>query len=122
MDPLETPINELPWVNASFGRGLARLGIETWRDLVEHYPRRHEDRSRFGRFPTASSETPTCIRGVITKITGRYFARRKIVEATGRRPQTIVADLDTLEGRDRIVAACPEPVPPSVKGVRTTTG
>jgi 3-oxoacyl-[acyl-carrier protein] reductase len=33
----------------------------------------------------------------------------KIVEVIGRRPQTIVADLDTLEGRDRIVAACPEP-------------
>jgi ATP-dependent DNA helicase RecG len=82
MDPLETPIRELAWVNPSLGRGLSRLGIETWWDLLEHYPRRHEDRSRFGRFPTASSETPTCIRGVITKITGRYFARRKIVEAT----------------------------------------
>jgi len=82
MDPLETPIRDLAWVNPSLGRGLTRLGIETWRDLLEHYPRRHEDRSRFGRFPTASSETPTCIRGVITRITGRYFARRKIVEAT----------------------------------------
>jgi len=82
MDPLETPIRDLAWINPSFGRGLTRLGIETWRDLLEHYPRRHEDRSRFGRFPTASSEMPTCIRGVITKITGRYFARRKIVEAT----------------------------------------
>ena len=82
MDPLETPIRDLAWVNPSLGRGLTRLGIETWRDLLEHYPRRHEDRSRFGRFPTASSEIPTCIRGVITKITGRYFARRKIVEAT----------------------------------------
>ena len=82
MDPLETPIRDLGWVNPSLGRGLTRLGIETWRDLLEHYPRRHEDRSRFGRFPTASSETPTCICGVITKITGRYFARRKIVEAT----------------------------------------
>jgi ATP-dependent DNA helicase RecG len=82
MDPLETPIRELAWVNPSLNRGLSRLGIETWWDLLEHYPRRHEDRSRFGRFPTASSETPTCIRGVITKITGRYFARRKVVEAT----------------------------------------
>ena len=82
MDPLETPIRDLAWVNPSLGRGLTRLGIETWRDLLEHYPRRHEDRSRFGQFPTASSETPTCIRGVITRITGRYFARRKIVEAT----------------------------------------
>jgi ATP-dependent DNA helicase RecG len=82
MDPLETPIRDLAWVNPPLGRGLTRLGIETWRDILEHYPRRHEDRSRFGRFPTASSEIPTCIRGVITKITGRYFARRKIVEAT----------------------------------------
>jgi ATP-dependent DNA helicase RecG len=82
MDPLETPIRDLAWVNPPLSRGLARLGIETWRDILEHYPRRYEDRSRFGRFPTASSETPTCIRGVITKITGRYFARRKIVEAT----------------------------------------
>jgi ATP-dependent DNA helicase RecG len=82
MDPLETPIRDLAWVNPPLGRGLTRLGIETWRNILEHYPRRHEDRSRFGRFPTASSETPICIRGVITKITGRYFARRKIVEAT----------------------------------------
>jgi ATP-dependent DNA helicase RecG len=82
MDPLETPIRDLAWVNPPLGRGLTRLGIETWRDILEHYPRRHEDRSRFGRFPTASSETPTCIRGLIIKVTGRYFARRKIVEAT----------------------------------------
>jgi ATP-dependent DNA helicase RecG len=82
MDPLETPIRELAWVNPPLGRGLTRLGVETWRDLLEHYPRRHEDRSRFGRFPIASSETPTCIRGVITNVTGRYLARRKIVEAT----------------------------------------
>jgi ATP-dependent DNA helicase RecG len=82
MDPLETPIREFSWINPALGRGLSRLGITTWRDLVEHYPRRHEDRSRFGRFPTAGSETPTCIRGVITKVTGRYFSGRKIVEAT----------------------------------------
>jgi ATP-dependent DNA helicase RecG len=82
MDPLEVSIRELGWVNPLLGRGLARLGIETWRDILEHYPRRHEDRSQFGLFPTAGSETPTCIRGVITKISGRYFARRKIVEAT----------------------------------------
>jgi 3-oxoacyl-[acyl-carrier protein] reductase len=37
------------------------------------------------------------------------LAVTKIFEATGRRPQTIAADLDTLEGRDRIVAACAEP-------------
>jgi ATP-dependent DNA helicase RecG len=82
MDPLEAPVRELGWVNPLLGRGLSRLGIETWRDILEHYPRRHEDRSQFSRFPTASSETPTCIRGVITKLSGRYFARRKIVEAT----------------------------------------
>jgi 3-oxoacyl-[acyl-carrier protein] reductase len=37
------------------------------------------------------------------------LAAGKIFEATGRRPQTVVADLNTLQGQDKIVAACPEP-------------
>ncbi|HUO23890.1 MAG TPA: SDR family oxidoreductase [Caulobacteraceae bacterium] len=36
-------------------------------------------------------------------------AAEAIFAATGRRPKTIAADLNTLEGRDKIVAACPEP-------------
>ncbi|NKF24149.1 SDR family oxidoreductase [Solimonas marina] len=52
--------------------------------------------------------------GCIVYLNGRNqdvleAAAAAIEVETGRRPQLIVADLDTEEGRARIVAACPEP-------------
>ncbi|MBV8277411.1 MAG: ATP-dependent DNA helicase RecG, partial [Verrucomicrobia bacterium] len=75
-------IEELDWVPSPMVRPLNRLGIKTWRDLLEHYPRRHEDRAEFSRFPTSSSDKPICVRGIVQKVTSRYFSGRSIVEAT----------------------------------------
>ena len=61
---------------------IQRLGIATWRQLLEHYPRRYEDRTRFAAFPTGSSEESICLRGIIQKISAQYFGGRKIVEVT----------------------------------------
>jgi ATP-dependent DNA helicase RecG len=82
MDPLAATIDELDWVPSPMVRPLNRLGIKTWRDLLEHYPRRHEDRAEFSRFPTSSSDKPICVRGIVQKVTSRYFSGRNIVEAT----------------------------------------
>jgi ATP-dependent DNA helicase RecG len=82
MDPLAATIDELDWVPSPMVRPLNRLGIKTWRDLLEHYPRRHEDRAEFNRFPTSSSDKPICVRGIVQKVTSRYFSGRNIVEAT----------------------------------------
>jgi ATP-dependent DNA helicase RecG len=82
MDALATTIDELDWVPSPMVRPLNRLGIKTWRDLLEHYPRRHEDRAEFSRFPTSSSDKPICVRGILHKVTSRYFSGRNIVEAT----------------------------------------
>src|SRR5262249_4893417 len=41
-----------------------------------------EDRTRFAAFPTDSSEEPICLRGIIEKVSTRFFGGRKIVEAT----------------------------------------
>jgi ATP-dependent DNA helicase RecG len=82
MDPLDTSLGELDWVPSPMVRPLNRLEIKTWRDLLEHYPRRHEDRAEFSRFPTSSSDKPLCVRGVVEKVTSRYFSGRNIVEAT----------------------------------------
>ena len=82
MDPLAATIDELDWVPSPMVRQLNRLGIKTWRDLLEHYPRRHEDRAEFSRFPTSSSDKPICVRGIVQKVTSRYFSGRNIVEAT----------------------------------------
>ena len=82
MNALATTIDELDWVPSPMVRPLNRLGIKTWRDLLEHYPRRHEDRAEFSRFPASSSDKPICVRGILHKVTSRYFSGRNIVEAT----------------------------------------
>jgi ATP-dependent DNA helicase RecG len=82
MDPLDATIDELDWVPSPMVRPLTRFGINTWRDLLEHYARRHEDRAEFSRFPTSSSDKPICVRGIVQKVTSRYFSGRSIVEAT----------------------------------------
>src|SRR5207245_8904701 len=40
---LETPVTELARVSETYGERLHRLGIDTVRDLLRHYPRRHRD-------------------------------------------------------------------------------
>ena len=82
MDPIDSTLAALDWVPSPMVRPLNRLEITTWRELLEHYPRRHEDRAEFSRFPTSSSEKPICVRGVVNKVTSRYFSGRNIVEAT----------------------------------------
>src|SRR6516225_8599488 len=82
VNELDRDFNSLAWVPEPKRKLLERLGLVTWRHLLEHYPRRYEDRARFGPFPTTGSEEAVCIRGVIGKISARYFGGRKIVEAT----------------------------------------
>jgi ATP-dependent DNA helicase RecG len=79
---LDQRLEQLAWVPEPKRKLIQRLGIETWRDLLEHYPRRYEDRTRFAAFPTDSSEEPICLRGIIEKVSTRFFGGRKIVEAT----------------------------------------
>jgi ATP-dependent DNA helicase RecG len=82
VNELDQHLDSLDWVPEPKRKLLKRLGLATWRDLLEHYPRRYEDRARFSSFPTAGSEEAVCIRGVIVKVSARYFGSRKIVEVT----------------------------------------
>jgi ATP-dependent DNA helicase RecG len=78
---LDQPLEKVAWVPEPQRKLIRRLGIDTWRQLLEHYPRRYEDRTRFAVFPTAGSEEPICLRGLVQKVSARYFGGRKIVEA-----------------------------------------
>ena len=82
VNALDQRLEQLAWVPEPKRKLIQRLGIETWRELLEHYPRRYEDRTRFAAFPTESSEEPICLRGIIGKVSARFFGGRKIVEAT----------------------------------------
>jgi ATP-dependent DNA helicase RecG len=82
MNELDQSLEGLNWVQEPKLKLLKRLGLATWRDLLWHYPRRYEDRARFSSFPTGGSEEAICIRGVVQKVSARYFGSRKIVEVT----------------------------------------
>ncbi|MBV8329659.1 MAG: ATP-dependent DNA helicase RecG [Verrucomicrobia bacterium] len=82
LDLLDRPLDQLAWLSDGDRAQLRRLALSTWRQVLEHYPRRYEDRALFAAFPTGSSSDPVCVRGTVQNVSARYFSGRKIVEAT----------------------------------------
>jgi ATP-dependent DNA helicase RecG len=79
-DP-ETPLEHLGWIRRPQLTALAKLSIVTVRDLLTHYPRRHEDRRRFDHFPDAESDRSFCLSGTVGKTVFRRFGRMRSFEA-----------------------------------------
>ena len=76
-----TPLGELDWLPPQRVRQLGRFGLATVEDVLTHYPRRHEDRSRFDRFPSGESDVPVCVCGIVKKTQLRRFrARQKMFD------------------------------------------
>jgi len=76
-------LGEIDWIPRPRVAQLRRLGLETVGDLLTHYPRRHEDRREFARFPREESEASVCLCGEVTKTRLLRFGRgKKIFEAT----------------------------------------
>jgi ATP-dependent DNA helicase RecG len=76
-----TVLEELGWIRRPQLTALAKLGITTLRGLLEHYPRRHEDRKRFDHFPDAPGERSFCLSGTVGKTVLRRFGRMRSFEA-----------------------------------------
>jgi RecG-like helicase/REP element-mobilizing transposase RayT len=68
---LATPLATLDWLPPQRTRQLERFGLATVEDLLTHFPRRHEDRTQFDRFPTGDSDQPVCVCGLVKKTTLR---------------------------------------------------
>ena len=73
----------LNWIARPKLLALRRLGVETVEDLLTHFPRRHEDRTEFPKFPHEESDVPICLCGEVIKTSLRRFGGwKKIFEAT----------------------------------------
>jgi ATP-dependent DNA helicase RecG len=84
---ISQPLEELDWIPRPKILALRRLGIITAEDLLTHFPRRHEDRHQFPRFPREESDTPICLSGEVIKTSLRRFGGwKKIFEATLQEP------------------------------------
>jgi len=80
---ISQPLDDLNWIPRPRLLALRRLGIETVEDLLTHFPRRHEDRTEFPKFPREESEVPVCLCGEVIKTSLRRFGGwKKIFEAT----------------------------------------
>jgi ATP-dependent DNA helicase RecG len=79
----------LPGVTAREGEPLAAAGIETLAGLLDHFPRRHEDRRRFDRFPNQPVPEAVCLRGVVFDLgrrgqgAGKGFTEATILQGDG---------------------------------------
>ncbi len=81
---IDTPIAEMSGVGLTQKNLPALeegLGLLTVRDLVNHFPRRYEDRTRFVQFPNQPMDEPVCLRGEITDAATRFAGRRRFFEA-----------------------------------------
>jgi ATP-dependent DNA helicase RecG len=72
----DAPLKDLPWIGAQRVRQLSRAGLETVGDLVSHFPKRWEDRTRFDRFPQHESDTAVCVCGLVQSAGGQRFRGR----------------------------------------------
>ncbi|MBV9618089.1 MAG: ATP-dependent DNA helicase RecG [Verrucomicrobia bacterium] len=82
-------LEELEWIPRPKILALRRLCITTAEHLLTHYPRRHEDRHQFPRFPREESEKPLCLSGEVIKTSLRRFGGwKKIFEATLQEPDS----------------------------------
>jgi ATP-dependent DNA helicase RecG len=59
-------VTELPGVGPAAARRLARLGLRTVGELLEHYPRSHEDRRRVTPLPAVEPGRPVVVSAAVT--------------------------------------------------------
>ena len=77
----DLPLSRLGWIRRPQLTALDKLGITTLRDLLEHYPRRHEDRRRFDHFPDGEGDRTHCLSGIVGKTVFRRFGGMRSLEA-----------------------------------------
>ena len=63
--PLQTPITQLPGIGPKRADAFGRLGIFTFKDLLFHFPRAHEDRTVFKKIIELAHDETVCIKATV---------------------------------------------------------
>jgi ATP-dependent DNA helicase RecG len=72
-----TDLSELPVLSAKEVAALAAAGLRIAAEVLDHLPKRHEDRRRFDNFPNQATATAVCLRGMVIDTSKRHFAHGK---------------------------------------------
>lgn len=81
-DPLtpDSPLAGIPEVPERVQTMLAKAGFRTAGDLLQHYPRRYEDRRQFPGFPLTETPQPVCLHARVTDCGRRRLGFRSYIE------------------------------------------
>ena len=71
-------LSSLEFVSSREMQALEAAGIIAVGDLLDWFPRRHEDRRRFDAFPVQVSGEPVCLRGRVVDSARKRFGGRKL--------------------------------------------
>lgn len=87
---LHTSVLDFPGVGAARGKALARLGLLTAEDLLAHYPRGYEDRTRLAPIAQAPNDGPVCVAALVAEPPrlsrirkGLELVKARVVDGTG---------------------------------------
>ncbi|MGA0844939.1 MAG: ATP-dependent DNA helicase RecG [Luteolibacter sp.] len=70
-----TDLSSVGLINRKELAALSAAGMATVRDLLEFFPKRHEDRRLFRAFPSVPSDEPVCLRGIVVDTRKQRFGR-----------------------------------------------
>ena len=63
--PATNPLDQSSFLTPKEIAAFAAIGMKTYGDLLEYFPKRHEDRRRFDAFPMQPTLQPVCLRGMV---------------------------------------------------------
>jgi ATP-dependent DNA helicase RecG len=73
----DTDLASVPFLPVKEVIALAAAGFSTPADLLDHLPKRYEDRRRFDAFPTQPTVTAVCLRGTVIDASLKHFGSHK---------------------------------------------
>jgi ATP-dependent DNA helicase RecG len=76
-----TELSSLPELATRESQALTSSGLITIRELIDHFPKRYEDRRQFDRFPTLPSSKPVCLTGGVIDASFKGFGKTRFYEA-----------------------------------------
>ncbi|MEK7464312.1 MAG: ATP-dependent DNA helicase RecG [Patescibacteria group bacterium] len=79
MTELNTLLEDVPSIGARFIKQIQKLGIETVRDLLWHFPTRYEDFSKIYNISDLIPNEEVTVRGVIKEVNSRRTWQRRLL-------------------------------------------
>lgn len=77
----QTELSSLPDLSGKEAQALLSAGIASVADLLNHFPKRYEDRRQFDRFPNQATATPVCLTGGVIDSGTKGFGKTRFYEA-----------------------------------------